>query len=123
MQNTSLKWYNNSSICVVLVSGGYPGKYEKYKPIYGLDKAEETKEIIVFHAGTTFKTSVEKNIVPNQKFSEFVSSGGRVLGITGRGNTLKEAIDKTYKAIENVTFDKMHYRKDIGKKGLKLTTD
>ncbi len=123
LQNIILKWYNKFSVCVVLVSGGYPGKYEKDKVIYGLDKAEETKEIVVFHAGTSLKASVKKNLAPKQEVTEYVSSGGRVIGITGTGNSLKEAIDKTYEGIKNVTFEKMHYRKDIGKKGLKLTTD
>jgi phosphoribosylamine--glycine ligase len=91
---------------VVLASGGYPGSYEKGKEVQGLSSLKESNDIVVFHAGTR----VEGNKV--------LTNGGRVLGVTGIGSTLQDAIDKTYSAIENISFESMHFRKDIGKKGL-----
>jgi phosphoribosylamine--glycine ligase len=84
---------------VMLVSGGYPEGYEKGKIIAGLDKVEGS---LVFHAGTK---TIENGIVTN---------GGRVIAITSLGDSIKEALDKSYKNISNIEFDKMNYRKDIG---------
>ncbi len=90
---------------VVLASKGYPDKYETGKEIKGLDKI--TKDCIVFHAGTKLDRS------------NVVSSGGRVLNVTGRSNTsLKEAINTAYKNAEIINFENKYYRKDIGQKGL-----
>jgi phosphoribosylamine--glycine ligase len=105
-----LKWDNRACVCVVCASGGYPGNYEKGKEILGLDEAAKMKDIVVFHAGT-------KSLIANGK-SHIVTNGGRVLGVTGLGNTIKEAIDKTYQAVEKINFEGMHYRKDIGRKAI-----
>lgn len=101
-----LKWDKRACVCVVIASGGYPGKYMKGKTITGLDELDEEKDIIVFHAGTKLENGQLK------------SSGGRVLGVTGLGDDIQLAIDKTYKALSKVKFDNMFYRNDIGKKAL-----
>ncbi|MTE27221.1 phosphoribosylamine--glycine ligase [Winogradskyella ouciana] len=84
---------------VMLVSGGYPEAYEKGKEISGIDKIEDS---LVFHAGAKYQKD------------KVVTSGGRVMAITSYGNTYQEAIKKSYQSIENLHFDKMYYRKDIG---------
>lgn len=84
---------------VMLVAGGYPEAYEKYKEITGLDKVIEST---VFHAGTTIK----ENTV--------VSNGGRVMAITSFGDSIEEALKRSYESIDVIHFDKMNYRKDIG---------
>jgi len=99
-------WKEESSVCIVLASGGYPGSYEKGKIISGLDKAEYKEDIKVFHAGTKYNGS------------DFVTSGGRVLGVTALGNSITNAIENAYSAVSHISFDKMHFRKDIGKKAL-----
>jgi phosphoribosylamine--glycine ligase len=109
IRRLKLKWQKGAAVCVVLASKGYPGEYEKGKEIKGLEKLKEKKDIFTFHAGT-------KNI--NGKI---LTNGGRVLGITSVGKNLKQAIKKVYKYIgkKGVYFVNMHYRKDIGRKGLK----
>ncbi|MEK6714917.1 MAG: phosphoribosylamine--glycine ligase [Candidatus Omnitrophota bacterium] len=107
-----LKWDNRACVCVVCASGGYPGEYEKGKEIFGLDEAEKMKDVMVFHSGTK---SVPR---PSSLVPRFVTNGGRVLGVTGLGNTIKEAIEKTYQAVDKIDFKGMHYRKDIGRKAL-----
>ncbi|MFH1783489.1 MAG: phosphoribosylamine--glycine ligase [bacterium] len=123
LHSITLKWYNKSSICVALVSGGYPGKYEKSIAIYGLEDAALLKDVMVFHAGTRKATAVVANVLPLEEITEFLTAGGRVLGVTATADTLKEAIDVTYNAIEAITFKRMYFRKDIGKKGLKHISD
>ena len=90
---------DRTTATVMLVSGGYPEAYQKNKEIFGL---ENVKESIVFHAGT------------KQKDGKTLTNGGRVLAITSYGKTLNEAINKSYKSIENINFDNMNYRTDIG---------
>ncbi|OGG04500.1 phosphoribosylamine--glycine ligase [Candidatus Gottesmanbacteria bacterium RBG_16_37_8] len=102
-----LSWAKGFALCVVIASKDYPGKYEKGKIIH-FARATLTKGVVVFHSGT-------KNIG-----DKIVTSGGRVLGITARGKTLKIAIKNAYQAIskKDVHFQNMHYRHDIGQKGL-----
>jgi len=107
LDTVKINWDGGSCVCVVLASGGYPGSYEKGKEISGLESAGKLRDTIVFHAGT--KTDGSK----------ILTNGGRVLGVTALGKGLKEAIDNTYRAVKKIKFDKMHYRKDIGQKGLK----
>jgi phosphoribosylamine--glycine ligase len=102
----NLEWEPLACVCVVCASGGYPGNYEKGKEIFGLQEAAKLPGIVVFHAGTQLKNN------------KIVTSGGRVLGVTGLGNTIAEAIDKTYQAVEKINFQGMHYRRDIGKKAV-----
>ncbi len=107
LSSMMLEWKPEASVCVVAASGGYPGSYEKGKPIKGLDKVKEIKDVVVFHAGTSFKDG------------QIVTSGGRVLGLTALGADIKEARDRAYQAIKLIEFDGMHYRKDIALKALK----
>ena len=100
----SLKWDNRACVCVVCSSKGYPGEYEKGKVITGLDEAAKMKDVLVYHAGT------------KKDGNNILTSGGRVLGVTGLGNTIKEAIANTYQAVGIINFEGMHYRKDIGRK-------
>jgi phosphoribosylamine--glycine ligase len=101
-----LNWDNRACACVVCASGGYPGDYEKGKVITGLQEAAKIKDTVVFHAGTT------------KSENKIITSGGRVLGVTGLGNTIKDAIELTYKAVEKINFEGMHYRRDIGARAL-----
>jgi phosphoribosylamine--glycine ligase len=110
-----LDWYNDACVCVVLSSKGYPGDYEKGKEIYGLDEAEKMKGIAVFHAGTEARTI---NDVGQKQEIEYLTNGGRVLGVSGLGQTIKEAIVNTYRAVEKINFEGMHYRRDIGRRAL-----
>ncbi|WP_457640972.1 phosphoribosylamine--glycine ligase [Persephonella sp.] len=100
-------WSEKYSIGVVMASEGYPGKYEKGKEITGIEDAESDPDVVVFHAGTDLKNG------------KFVTAGGRVLTVTATGNTLSKAKDKVYKAVEKIKFEGVHYRNDIGNKGIK----
>jgi len=101
-----IEWDPRTAVCVVMASGGYPGEYEKGKVIEGLDQVSQMKDIFVFHAGTAMK---EEKIVTN---------GGRVLGVTGLGEGVEKAIKRTYEAVKKISWDGVHYRKDIGAKAL-----
>ncbi|MDD4955740.1 MAG: phosphoribosylamine--glycine ligase [Candidatus Omnitrophica bacterium] len=106
------KWDSRACVSVVCASAGYPGEFAKDKPIFGLKEAKAMKDVIVFHAGT-------KRLPQSSKAqSDFVTSGGRVLGVTGLGNTIKEAIGKAYQTVGKINFEGMQYRKDIGNKAL-----
>jgi phosphoribosylamine--glycine ligase len=106
-----LHWDNRSCVCVVCASKGYPGEYEKGKEIFGLDEAAKMEDVIVFHAGT-------KEVKAQNSKIKTVTNGGRVLGVTGLGANIKEAIDKTYQAMGKIHFEGMQYRRDIGKKAI-----
>ncbi len=97
-----LKWTKKASVCVVMASGGYPGPYEKSKKIEGLEKAGKLKDVVVFHAGTELSGK------------DYVTCGGRVLGVTGLGENINAAIDNVYKAVGLIHFDGAHFRRDIG---------
>lgn len=103
LKSAGLKWKNEPSVCVVLAAHGYPAAVRTGDPIHGIEKADA----VVFHAGT--------RIGPKG----LETAGGRVLGVTASGPTLADAIEKTYQAVSQIHFDGMHYRRDIGKKGLK----
>jgi phosphoribosylamine---glycine ligase len=96
-----LRWKKGASVCVVLASGGYPGKYETGKKIDGLTSINTETGVEVFHAGTR----LEHNAV--------VTSGGRVLGVTAASDSLEKALALVYQAAAGIHFDGMHYRKDI----------
>lgn len=96
-----------ATVCVVMASGGYPGKYQKGHPINGLDKVKRMKDVMVFHAGT------------GNRDNRIVANGGRVLGVTALGDTVAAAIAKAYKAVEKISWKEVHYRRDIGQKALK----
>jgi phosphoribosylamine--glycine ligase len=99
---SKLTWKAGASVCVVLASGGYPGKFESGKPINGLTAAEQITGVKVLHAGT------------KRLGGPIVTSGGRVLGVTAAGPSLEVALASVYKAASKIHFDGMHYRKDIG---------
>lgn len=101
-----IKWKNKMAASVILASAGYPGKYEKGKEIKGIDLAEQADDVLVFHAGTA---NVDGKIF---------TTGGRVLAVTGLGNTLKEAIVRAYLAVNKIKFEGMHFRRDIGHRAL-----
>ncbi len=100
-------WDENPSVCVVMASGGYPGKYEKGKIITGLDDAAELEQVMVFHAGTTSNNG------------QVVTNGGRVLGVTAIDASIPAAIDRCYQAVKLISWPGVQYRTDIGKKALK----
>ncbi len=97
-----LRWKKEASVCVVLASGGYPGKFEVGKKITGLTSVRHKTGVEVFHAGTK---CVQGSLV---------TSGGRVLGVTAIGDTLEAALGLAYQVTAEIQFDGMHYRKDIG---------
>lgn len=103
LNRIEVKWKSDASLCVILASEGYPGKYRKGLKIKGLDMVKGLKDIIVFHAGTKFDEN-----------GDIVTNGGRVLGVTATGKNLEEARQKAYSAIELINFEGMQYRKDIG---------
>ena len=113
LASISLQWDPRPVVCVVLASGGYPSSYKKGLKINGLDKARELDDIIIFHAGTKLDDCDTKSC------ASYLTNGGRVLNVVGLGKDIKEAIDHTYKAVKLISFDKMHYRTDIGQKALK----
>jgi phosphoribosylamine--glycine ligase len=95
-----------AAVCVVMASGGYPGKYAKGHPIEGLDQAARMRDVMVFHAGTVHKDN------------KVVTSGGRVLGVTALGDTVEAAIQKAYQAVSKISWKNVQYRTDIGRKAL-----
>ncbi len=102
LDRADLRWRDAAACCVVLASGGYPGRYQTGLPISGLEEAEQSAA--VFHAGTR-----------RLEGGQLVTSGGRVLGVTTVGNTLDEAIEAAYAAAEHISFQDMHLRRDIGR--------
>jgi len=107
LSNTEIKCKDGYCCDVVLCSGGYPGKYEKGKEIHGLEKLKDKRDVFVFHAGT------------KKEDNRLLTNGGRVLNIAAIGNTLQKAIERAYEHVKMINFEGMHYRKDIGFKGLK----
>jgi len=95
------------TVCVVMASGGYPGAYENGKVINGLEDAARVDEVIVFHAGTALANN------------KVVTKGGRVLGVTAVGETLRQAIDRAYEAVGRISWDGCYFRRDIGHKALR----
>ena len=106
LERVKLAWREGPSVCVVLASGGYPDAYETGKPIYGIHAAEATGAV-VFHAGT------------RQGATELETAGGRVLGVTASGPDLSIAIKNAYHGVRAIHFEGLHYRTDIGRKGLR----
>lgn len=107
-------WDDRACVCVVCASGGYPGEYVKGKEISGLEEVDKMRDIIVFHAGTRFR-----NIEFLSQAPKYITDGGRVLGVTGLGRNIKQAIGNTYQAVGKIHFEDMHYRKDIGYKAVR----
>ena len=106
LNKVSLEWNPGVAVCVVMASGGYPGEYEKGAPIHGLDRVAGRDDVVVFHAGT------------RKERGQLVTNGGRVLGVTARGETVEDARRKAYEAVEQINFAGAHYRTDIAAKAL-----
>jgi phosphoribosylamine--glycine ligase len=104
LADVQAKWKPESTVCVVMASGGYPGKYETGKPIAGLEAA--AKGATIFHAGTRLDDG------------RLFTNGGRVLGVTALGSDLAEARARAYAAVEQIGFERAHFRRDIAVKGL-----
>lgn len=99
-----LVWRDDAVVCVVVASGGYPGHYQVGFPISGVAEAERLPQVVIFHAGTKRTDD-----------GRFLTSGGRVLGVTARGTTVAEARERAYQAASLILFERMHYRRDIGR--------
>ena len=106
LDQTEVAWHQDVAACVVLCAGGYPGAYEKGKEIRGLEKLQDWKRGFVFHAGTI------------KEGRRWLTSGGRVLGVTARGENIQEAVSEAYQAVKQIEWDDMHYRRDIGRRAL-----
>ena len=100
LSEIEINYKNEEAVCVMVTSGGYPNSYEKGKIITGIQNLD--KDIVVFHSGTKM---VDGNLVTN---------GGRVIGITAKAETVKDAAAKVYENIKKISFEGMHYRTDIG---------
>ena len=99
-----VQWSNDSSACVVLAARGYPGKPETGTVIEGLDRAAQHENVGIFHAATSRGSN-----------AEWLTAGGRVLGLTATGETLDAALSRCYAAVDDIHWDGMHYRRDIGR--------
>lgn len=100
--NLDIKWKKGAAACVVMASGGYPESYKKGIEMSGLDEKGGVEGAIVYHAGTKLENG------------KFYTNGGRVLGVTAVDDTLEGALKKAYEAVEKISFEGAHYRKDIG---------
>ena len=103
LSDLDIKWKDGAAACVVIASGGYPVSYEKGKVISGLDENGQVDDAIVYHAGTKFEDG------------NFLTNGGRVLGVTAIADNLDNALEKAYNAVSQIKFDDMHFRTDIGR--------
>jgi len=102
LEPARLKWKPGASACVVIASGGYPGKFMPGKKISGLTHAASINGVEVFHAGTS------------RQADSIITTGGRVLGVTAAGDSLESALTAVYESVGRISFEGMHYRKDIG---------
>ena len=107
LEKVEVEWDTRPAVCVVMASGGYPGKYEKGKVIDGLDQVKKMKDVQVFHAGTAAKNG------------NVVTAGGRVLGVTALGSNIKDAIARVYEAVGKIHFEGAQFRKDIARRALR----
>ncbi len=102
----SIRWEPLDAVCVVMASGGYPGSYQKGKPIQGIEKAGAIDRVKVFHAGTGLEDG------------RFVTKGGRVLGVTAKAAGIADAVELAYRAVDEISWEGVHFRRDIGRKAL-----
>ncbi|MGE5218354.1 MAG: phosphoribosylamine--glycine ligase [Chloroflexota bacterium] len=101
------QWRDEPAVCVVLCSEGYPGAYDKGKEIHGLENLKNWHNGFVFHAGTV------------RDHDRWLTAGGRVLGVTARGENIAAAVNEAYRAIDQISWNGMHYRRDIAQRALK----
>ncbi len=106
LDKTVVDWDDNASVCVVMASKGYPGGYEKGFSITGIEAAKGLNKVQVFHAGTS------------KKYGRLVSNGGRVLGVAALGKTIPDAQSNAYAAVQRISFEGAHFRRDIGAKAI-----
>ncbi len=106
LEETEPEWDERPAVCVVMASGGYPGHYEKGRPISGLEEAGRMEDVVVFHAGTRMLEG------------EVVTNGGRVLGVTALGDTIAEAKERAYAAVSKIHFQGAYFRTDIAQKAI-----
>jgi phosphoribosylamine--glycine ligase len=106
ISKVEIEWHDKAAVCVVMAAQGYPGDYRKGDEIAGLEKASELGDLFVFHAGTAMRDS------------KCVTNGGRVLGVTALGDTVKSAIGRVYDGVAAITWSGVHYRSDIGRKAI-----
>lgn len=106
LSDIDIKWKNEACACVVMASGGYPLSYPKGLEMHGMDDKGQVDHVFVYHAGTKYENG------------KFYTNGGRVIGVTASGADLSSALEKAYGAVEKISFENAHYRKDIGKKAL-----
>lgn len=106
IEEVEIEWHDGVSVCVIMASKGYPDKYEKGLPVFGLEAVKSVNNVQVFHAGTAIKDG------------KVVTNGGRVLGVTILERDLEKAQKNVYEAIKKLSFDGAHYRKDIGTKAI-----
>lgn len=107
LDQLELDWSDEAAVCVIAASGGYPGSYRKGDVIHGLDAAANVPETLIFHAGTA-----------RNEAGQFITNGGRVLGIVGRGEDVRAAQQAAYAAVKQISFEDMYYRRDIADKAL-----
>lgn len=103
LDEIQIEWSEGNAACIVMASGGYPASYKKGIEMNGFDENGQVDGAVVFHAGTKYENG------------KFYTNGGRVIGVTAKGNTLNEALDNAYEAVSKITFEGAHYRKDIGR--------
>lgn len=108
LANQKVEWSEGFAANIVLASGGYPDEYKKGFLITGIEEADKLPGVVVFHAGTTC----------NEASPHCITAGGRVLGVSAVGATLKEALDTAYKAVDKIQFEGKYFRRDIGAKAL-----
>lgn len=104
LDKIDIKWKKGNSACVILASKGYPAKAQAGDVISGIEEAEKLEKVTIFHAGTSGDAK-----------GNFVTAGGRVLGITATADSLEEALNRAYEAVSKISFEGMQYRRDIGK--------
>jgi phosphoribosylamine---glycine ligase len=107
LSESQLRWKPGASACVIAASAGYPGSYETGRRITGLEDAARMPGVEIFHSGTS--------LVDGQ----YVTSGGRVLGVTTAASTLEDSLSRAYEALDRIHFEGMYYRRDIGRRALK----
>ncbi|MCD6404344.1 MAG: phosphoribosylamine--glycine ligase [Planctomycetes bacterium] len=107
LADVAIEWDERPAVCVVMASGGYPGKYEKGKEITGIEEAEALGDVKVFHAGTALAGD------------KLVTNGGRVLGVTALGDTIAAAKERAYEAVGRIHFDGAHFRSDIADRAIR----
>ena len=107
LDKVPVRFADKACCCVILASGGYPGSYKKGLPIFGVQQAEKAG-CTVFHAGTARKDGL------------LVTSGGRVLGVSATGGTLRQAVDAAYAGVQKIAFHGAFYRQDIARKDAAL---